>query len=608
MTQSTRSSSPAAAQRAESVAAMHRLHDIMLRESSTRMTIATLALAASALLIQPWVALLSLAVDHLADRIVLATLVRIKRKAQTRDIWLFLFAIFAGNAAFITPAVVLMATGKPFYAVLALFFTMGALLHITNVLAVHRTAACIALVAILVPLAASSAAYLLSIPDYTMLAFAALAFLLTSLYTLSVIQSNHLLHADLAAANDASEAATEARERLLAVMSHEMRTPLNAVSGITDEMRAQPHLPPAPDHLEILSSAANDMRGLVDDLVDLAAINAGALRITTEPGSPMGEIRQVVATHRPLAEEKGLELRTTFSPGIPKTAHISPLRLRQCLGNLVVNAIKYTETGYVHVHVSYGKREALTITVEDTGPGIPRDARTRIFDSFARLDRAQTDKTLGVGLGLPIARELARRMGGDLTVGEGSTGGARFRLRVSTPPADGLRQWPKPRAAALPPGLKALVVDDLSTNRIVAQLYLSRLGLDIAEASDCAEALSALASGHFDLVLLDLRMPGIDGAGTLARIRGAGAPWSDLPIIAMTADAGEADRRRALASGFNGYVAKPVDAQSLSDAISDAIQLDRAGKALARTDALRTDTARPEDGRTDPPSQARKAG
>lgn len=553
-----------------------RLRTAMQAEARWRMRISSVALACAALLVPWWVALACLLVDAIADRMALARLDRFAETRRRGDALAFYALLLVGNVSFVIPAALMLAAGPPLEAFLGMFYVFGSLLHITTVLAVHRRAAIMTLAAVIVPLTAASATAFATRGDYTFLWLTCLASLAVVAYTVSAILSTSTLHGDLAEAQRESERATEARERLLAVMSHEMRTPLNAVAGITEALRTAPGRLPEPGHVEILGAASDDMRALVDDLLDLAAVDAGGLRITRAPGDPEEEVRRAVAQHRVAAAEKGLELTLEVEPGLPAHALIDRLRLRQAVTNLVSNAVKYTEAGAVRVRLGPAGAGHLRVSVQDTGPGIPPAARERIFEPFARLEDRPGSKILGVGLGLPLARELARRMGGDLTLDAGGAGGARFVLTVAAPPCAAAAA-PARRAVDLPSGLHVLVVDDVPTNRIVARLYLDGLGARVSEAEDGWGALAALARETVDAVLLDMRMPGIDGAETLARIRASGAPWAAVPVIAMTADAGAADRQAAIEAGFDGYVPKPVDRTVLARALAGAI--DGSGRA-----------------------------
>lgn len=557
-----------------------RLHAAIQPEARLRMAISSASLAAAALIVAPWLAALCLVIDAVADRLSLRHLRRFAENRQRRDYHAFLALTAIANVAFVMPATVMLATGDNYASFVAMFYVFGTILHVTTMLAIHRRAALICLGACIVPVAVANFVALSTAQDYTLLGWTSLAFLAITAYALSTILSTGRMHAALAEAQRRSEAATAARDRLLAVMSHEMRTPLNAVTGIAAELRAKRGTPPSAEHVAILSSASDDLRGLVDDLVDLSAIGSGGLRVTPAPGEPVAEIRHAVERQRPAARAKGLTLEMRVGEGVPEHAEIARLRLRQAVGNLVSNAVAYTDCGAVRVHLERGAGDLLAVVVEDTGPGVPEKDRARIFEPFTRLDDPPGRTTTGLGLGLPITRELARRMGGDLVIESAEGGGARFRLSFAAPACSALS--PPPRAARLPAGLRVLVVDDLATNRIVARLYLDKLGIEMAEAEDCETALARLEAEAFDAVLLDLRMPGTGGAGTLARIRGSGAPWAGLPVIAMTADAGREPRRQARADGFDGFVAKPVDRASLLQALSNALERARPAVALRR--------------------------
>ena len=401
--------------------------------------------------------------------------------------------------------------------------------------------------------------------------FLAVAMILLIGYFLVALTNNHRMQLELAAARDAALARAETQGRFLATMSHELRTPLNAILGMA-QVLADP-LTDLRGGTEVILDSARAMSAMVTDLLDNAAIEAGALRIAPQPVDPVGMVAAQIRLWQPRFAERGLTLAFTATSVVPGHVATDPLRLGQCLGNLLSNALRSTLTGGAVVELAMiGDR--LDLCVTDTGEGIPPATEDRLFRPYEpiRPDVARTGGS--TGLGLAIARGMARAMGGDLRYERIAVRGARFRLTVQapvmtpTPVAEG-----PPAAAATGPalrlkGLRILVVDDVATNRLVLRLMLRALGAMVEDAGDGVAALAALDGAAFDAVLMDIRMPGLSGPDTLLHMRAAGHA---LPIVAVSADAGVEDRNRALAAGFSNYLVKPVEVAKLEAALSAAL-------------------------------------
>jgi len=395
----------------------------------------------------------------------------------------------------------------------------------------------------------------------------------------------------LEAALDRAERASRAKADFLAMMSHEIRTPMNAILGIAHALSLDPDSPEASRRTEALEAAGRNLMVVLDDILDLSKIEAGELKIAPTESRLTDVIDGLIDLWRPQAEEKGVVLIAEIDPAIPERLRFDAARVRQCVSNLLSNAIKFIEEGTIRVEARIdtleGRAHRVRIAVSDTGPGIEPSVIVKLFRPFAQADNSTTRRFGGTGLGLTITRQLCRLMGGDVRVESRPGSGARFEISFRADPVETDRiddAAGRPRRAAAASldlsGMTVLIVDDVPTNRMVARLMLEPSGAEILEAVDGLSALHLLADQRIDLMLLDIHMPGIDGAETIRRMRALPAPASDTPVIVLTADTRDEQRDALLAQSVDGYLMKPLDFAGAVDEIRSVL-----GRQSLATDA-----------------------
>jgi len=362
-------------------------------------------------------------------------------------------------------------------------------------------------------------------------------------------------------AQRAAEAAGEAKAAFLANMSHEIRTPLNGVMGVLHLLKNEQLSDEGRALLDEALSCGQMLAELLNDVIDFSKIEAGRLELACEPVDAPALVEGVARLLKPQAEAKGLQLIVDTCPGLG-WVRSDPVRLRQALFNLLGNAVKFTERGHVKVRCRMADPGVLRFEVEDTGVGIPEAAQARLFQRFNQADASTTRKFGGSGLGLAITKRLAEMMDGQVgftsVEGQGST----FWLEVAAEPAE-------PQAAveagpqAVLEGVRVLVVEDNATNRLIATKLLENLGASVETAADGYLGVEAAARGGFDLILMDVQMPGIDGLEAARRIRGLGGAVAATPIVALTANVLSHQRQAYLDAGMDGVVGKPISPAAL---------------------------------------------
>jgi signal transduction histidine kinase/CheY-like chemotaxis protein len=376
--------------------------------------------------------------------------------------------------------------------------------------------------------------------------------------------------AEMERQTEAALAASRAKSSFLAMMSHELRTPMNGVLGMAHALERTELTPQQRDYVATLLRSGGGLMTILNDVLDLAKIEAGRFEIEDAPFDLRLKMKKVLDLWRPAAEEKGLALVCDIHPDAPHWVLGDAGRIRQILLNLVSNAIKFTSAGEVRITVDPAPGGA-RIAVSDTGPGLDAETQARLFKGFTQADSSIARRFGGTGLGLAISRELARLMCGDISLqsrlGEGSTFTLTLPLPAAERPADAApiaAEAPTPAEAST---LRALVVDDNQTNLEVARALLQAMGVTVAVAESGQESLDRLAAEPFDVVFMDIHMPGMSGDQALAAIRASGGAWAATPVIALTADAMAGERERLLGLGFDGYLSKPIEPAALVRAL-----------------------------------------
>jgi signal transduction histidine kinase len=382
--------------------------------------------------------------------------------------------------------------------------------------------------------------------------------------------------ADLARALAEAEASNRARVAFLANVSHELRTPMNAIIGLTADTLDSPLSDDQRDNLAAAHAAALGLLGLLNDILDFSKMEADALRLDPQPFALRELLETQTATFGPEARRKGLTLALELDPDLPARVVGDEGRLRQVLTNLVVNALKFTHQGGVVLRVRTGARPGrIAIAVADSGIGIAPEAQQRIFRPFEQADGSTSRRYGGTGLGLAIVSQLVRQMGGEVALESSLGRGSTFTFEIDLPAADAPGEAaPVTREAggAACRRLRILLVDDNPVNLKLAARLLERDGHAVAPAPGGERALELLAEEPFDVVLMDVQMPGMDGLEATAELRRREAgSGRRTPIVALTAHSFPEDRTRCLAAGMDGYLAKPLEREALRVALDEVL-------------------------------------
>ena len=375
---------------------------------------------------------------------------------------------------------------------------------------------------------------------------------------------------DLDATRVSAEAANQAKSDFLAKMSHEIRTPMHGILGMLDLLQSSPLDAQQRERFEVVQRSGEALLEVVNDVLDFSKMQAGKLELQDLAYSPADIARDCAHLFAPRAEGKGVTIALEIEENLAPLVHGDPARLRQVLGNLVSNAVKFTERGAVTLRLQSDGPGRLSLEVQDSGIGIEPEATLRIFEPFAQADDSTSRRFGGTGLGLAICREIVKLMGGDLSVSSKPGVGSSFRAR-----------WPAAAAvdrrdAASAPRLartetpsfiaRVLLAEDNPVNQLLAETMLAKLGCQTRVAANGQAAVELFAQGGFDIVLMDCHMPEMDGYQAAAAIRALeaqnGAPR--LPIVALTASVMADERQRCLDAGMDDYLSKPFRLSDLA--------------------------------------------
>ena len=395
------------------------------------------------------------------------------------------------------------------------------------------------------------------------------------------------LNEQLLLARQQADSANLGKSQFLANMSHELRTPFNGVMGLLGLLQKTPLNPEQADLVQVANDSAKHLLLLLNDILDMSALESGKISLHMEPVHWPSFLRGIEAIFQPLAAQKNLQFEIHNQLEDDLWLETDCTRQRQILFNLITNAIKFTEQGQVVLQVrrmdDEHHRPWLELQVKDTGIGMDEKALGQLFQRFFQVDSGLSRQFAGTGLGLQISLSLARLMGGDITVQslprQGSTFTVALPLRLSAPAQTTARaptaSPAKADADAMRPGLNApvriLVAEDNPVNQKFLSLMLARMGYPARFCDNGQQALEAMVEAEFDLVLMDIHMPVMDGLSATRAIRALAWPKSQIPIIALTADVLQDARNQAQAAGVSAFIAKPIRPEELESVIASVL-------------------------------------
>lgn len=591
---------------ASTKAEISRQLDLIRGERWGRISLSVIAFALTAIYLPVWLALTCGVLNVTADLLGMRYMRALDpRRHQLRYRFVKVCVFF--REFFITlPPALIWLQDENYAKAFAVGVASSVLLQLAMARAIFMPFGYAGIAGVALPILVSNTYFWMEKGDWGGFTISTVAALAAISYTIIAMHSNNRLHRNSARDRASALEGDKAKSRFLAQMSHELRTPLNAILGMGHAELRRNKDALSQKRLSVLIASAEGLSTILDDILDLSAVQAGRLPIRPIPAIPRDEILAMLGLFQPGIDAAGLHLGTDISPELSRIAMLDTQRLRQCLSNLMSNALKHTEKGEICVSARTvpapsGLSTLLRIEVRDTGPGIPDALHRAVFEPFGAtrdFDNTRGPAQESNGLGLSICRAMARQMGGDLILEPNlpdTEKGACFvlTLKLAAAPAGAIANRPlyrdpppelekptevgadeKPTA-----GLRVLVVDDIATNRLVATTYLRMLGARTIEAVSGDEALTCIATDLPDLVLLDMNMPGMSGMETLQAIRALPGEAGRLPVIALTADATDEHRRLYLESGLDGYLAKPINPTRIKAEIGSVLDKLKAPKA-----------------------------
>jgi signal transduction histidine kinase len=376
--------------------------------------------------------------------------------------------------------------------------------------------------------------------------------------------------------------ANRAKNEFLANMSHELRTPMNAIMGFSDVLSESELSEEHRSYVDMIMDSSHNLLSLINDILDFSKLESEKIDIDIRDCQIGDLISEIESMLRPVASEKNIAFEILQCDMIPETIKTDPLRLRQCLTNLIDNAIKFTEKGHVYISVSLQDHDGqafLQFDVEDTGIGIPQEKLPVIFDSFTQVDSAASRKYGGTGLGLAITRQLVQLLGGRISVVSTQAKGSIFTLEIPTGvqwsdvntqvwnkylPVDEINERLETEKGLVMYNGKVLVAEDNPSNQKLIAILLQKMGLEVTLADDGLEAVEQCAHQTFDIILMDMQMPNLNGYDATRQLRSQGV---QTPIIAVTANAMTGDEQKCMSAGCDGYLSKPIDRSKLNELI-----------------------------------------
>ncbi len=370
--------------------------------------------------------------------------------------------------------------------------------------------------------------------------------------------------AELQTARKVAEYANHAKTRFLATMSHELRTPLHSILGANDLLQDADLGEREQGIARIIQQSGEALLGLISQILDFSNMDTAGIALAPEPVNLRPLLENTLARVRPLAQDKGLDLTLEVPEDLPAWVEVDGPRLQNVLSNLLDNAQKFTAEGQIGLTVEIVERTAanlsLRFTVHDSGVGIAPEVQGRLFEDFAQVDDTDSTAYAGMGLGLTICQHVVRAMGGQIDVRSTPGQGSAFAFTVQMPLAEEPPQVPR-HVAVDPP--RVLVVEDGPTNQIIVRAMLERAGYQVDIAANGLAAVEAVEAQRYRAVLMDLRMPIVDGLEATRQIRERRYRHGQVPIIALTANVTDADRRRCFEAGMNDFLAKPINRDKL---------------------------------------------